>query len=303
MLSAIQTESESGGETVDVDAPPRPSPRSRRCRPVATRRTGGHGRKACPIDGGGANRHPQRTGRRDDIDAGAAESTVRRTHPLGSISTSDTPRPVIQRSVAEEREALRSRVGRRRRPEPGGVVVVASMRKIVLSRWVTTHACAPRKTMSAGPSPTEIRATTLSDDGETRTIAAPWSSATQTVRRRSRCCTPLSWRAGCACDAPRVDRCGRAWSPYQAPIRSRSRQQPRSPVRRGRPSPSCGLQEATRTIAGLLLARNPCSLALKGQGHGRPVRTCPGAGANSLRLRDPPDSATRRRRGQCDARQ
>ena len=35
--------------------------------------------------------------------------------------------------------------------------------------------------MSAGPSPTEIRATTLSEDGETRRTAAPWSSATQTA--------------------------------------------------------------------------------------------------------------------------
>jgi hypothetical protein len=47
------------------------------------------------------------------------------------------------------------------------------MRKIVLSRCVTTHACVPAKAISAGPSPTRMWATTLFVEGAIRSMLAP----------------------------------------------------------------------------------------------------------------------------------
>ena len=80
---------------------------------------GGHRRKARPVDGSGANRHPQRAGRRDDIDAGAADfdrpprSTCRRIHLHERHASAGDPE-----SVAEEREALRRRIAPFDDPEP-----------------------------------------------------------------------------------------------------------------------------------------------------------------------------------------
>ena len=58
--------------------------------------------------------------------------------------------------------------------------VAVRIRKSVRSRWSSTHALPPENAMSAGPSPTRIRATTLFFVGETRTMRAAWSSAIHT---------------------------------------------------------------------------------------------------------------------------
>jgi hypothetical protein len=89
---------------------------------------GGHGRKAGPIDGRGANRYPQRTCGRDDVDSRAVEidGTADRTRLGIRLEQSDTPAGDPQ-SVPEEREALRCCATPATTPSRVAVFVFVSM--------------------------------------------------------------------------------------------------------------------------------------------------------------------------------
>ena len=287
---------------MDVDAPP--SRRHRRHAAVGRDTpNGGHRRKASPVDGGGANRHPQRTGR-SSIDAGASDvdppphGTGRRIHLHERHATTGDPE-----SVAEEREALRRRVALERSRV---VLGRSSLRRCGRS---CCHG-ASRPTLATRGRPCRparlrrrCRATTLPDDGETRRIAAPWSSASQTgscadpdVVRRSRAELDALRNARLVwVDA--VEGGARVERPHGAEADG-NRDYP--PVEAERRRLAAG-GKAQPHDARLLLARNPRGPVPEGPASWSASTDLARRGRNSVRLWDPPGSATRRRRGKCDA--
>ena len=234
----------------------RRSSRSRRSH--AAKRS--HRRKAGAVDRRGPDGDPQRIRGRDDVDAGAADvdraagRSARRVHLEERHAAPRDPEP-----VAEKRQALGGRVLPPTMPRRVASLVAVSMRNSVLSRWVMTQAFVPAKTMSAGPSPTGIRAITLFvERGDPKDLGAlivgdpdRAGSGPDVVRGARAERDPLRDPRACG------DRSGRASSRCRAPRRSRSRRRRRSPRRRDAPSPSAARRQADPHDPRLLLARDP----------------------------------------------